>query len=85
MLSQVVFYLQCVLQRMHWTSHLSAENVDICDVPFDHDPADLNYLEKLDYTKTLAFQNLNYYINPSIYEFSDIDTPPSHHATSSRC
>jgi hypothetical protein len=57
---------------------LSAENVDICDVPFDYDPADLNYQEKLDYTKTFAFTNYKLFLNPSIYEFSDIDTPPSH-------
>jgi len=57
---------------------LSAENIDICDIPFDHDPADINYLEKLDYSKALAFYNFKLFLNPSIYEFSDIDTPPSH-------
>jgi hypothetical protein len=56
---------------------LAAEGVDICDVPFDHDPADMNYLKKLDYSKTLAFTQFKLFINPSIYEFSDIDTPPS--------
>jgi len=57
---------------------LAAENVDICDVPFDNDPADINYLDKLDYSKTLSFYNFNLFLNPNIYEFSDIDTPPSH-------
>ncbi len=57
---------------------LAAENVDICAVPFDHDPADINYLDKLDYSKTLVFYDFSLFLNPSIYEFSDIDTPPSH-------
>jgi len=57
---------------------LAAENVDICDVPFDYDPVDPDYQKKLDYSKTLAFTNFKLYTNPGIYEFSDIDTPPSH-------
>ena len=56
---------------------LAAENVDICDVPFDHDPVDPAYQSKLDFSKTLAFYNFRLYTNPNIYEFSDIDTPPS--------
>ena len=56
---------------------LAAENVDICDVPFDHDPIDPDYQRKLDFSKTLAFYNFRLYTNPNIYEFSDIDTPPS--------
>jgi len=57
---------------------LSAESTDICDVPFDYDPVDPNYETKLDFTKTLAFSDFRLYTNPNIYEFSDIDTPPSH-------
>jgi hypothetical protein len=57
---------------------LSAEGVDICDSPFDHDPPDPDYLAKLNYSRTLAFTDFKLYLNPSIYEFSDIDTPPSH-------
>ena len=56
---------------------LAAEGVDICDVPFDYDPPDPNFQEKLDYSATLAFTDFRLYTNPSIYEFSDIDTPPS--------
>jgi hypothetical protein len=56
---------------------LAAEGVDICDVPFDYDPPDPNFQEKLDYAATLAFTDFRLYTNPSIYEFSDIDTPPS--------
>jgi len=36
---------------------LSAENIDICDVPFDHDPVEPDYETKLDFSKTLAFNN----------------------------
>ncbi len=57
---------------------LSAENIDICDVPFDYDPVDPDYDIKLDYSKSLAFKDFRLYTNPNIYEFSDIDTPPSH-------
>jgi hypothetical protein len=57
---------------------LAAEGVDICDVPFDYDPPDPDCQKKLDYQKTLAFTNFKLYTDPNIYEFSDIDTPPSH-------
>ena len=57
---------------------LAAEQIDICDIPFDYDPPDPDYLAKLDYQKTLAFTDFKLYMNPSIYEFADIDTPPSH-------
>ena len=57
---------------------LAAEGVDICDVPFDYDPPEPGYQETLDYSATLAFTDFRLYTNPSIYEFSDIDTPPSH-------
>ncbi len=57
---------------------LAAEGVDICDVPFDNDPPDPDFQAKLDYSATLAFTGFRLYTNPSIYEFSDIDTPPSH-------
>ena len=57
---------------------LSAENVDICETPFDYDPPERNFQEKLDYSKTLVFKDYKLYPDPSIYEFSNIDTPPSH-------
>jgi hypothetical protein len=59
---------------------LAAEGIDICDTPFDYDPPQPDCQEKLDFIKTLAFQNFRLYLNPNIYEFSDIDTPPSHKA-----
>ena len=57
---------------------LAAEGLDICDTPFDYDPPQPDCQEKLDFSKTLAFKNFKLYLNPNIYEFSDIDTPPSH-------
>ena len=56
---------------------LSAENTDICDVVFDGDPIDAYYESKIDFKECLAFENFRLITNPAIYEFSDIDTPPS--------
>lgn len=52
---------------------LSAENVDICESMYDHDPADPQAQSKLDYNKCLAFQNFKLKTNPLEYEYSDID------------
>lgn len=56
---------------------LAAENTDICESMFDGDPADRNAQQKLDFSKTFAFQNFTLEMNPLRYEFSDIDNPPS--------
>jgi hypothetical protein len=56
---------------------LAAEHVDICDVMFDGDPPDRNAQAKLDFSKTLAFENFKLDMNPLRYEYSDIDIPPS--------
>jgi hypothetical protein len=56
---------------------LAAENVDICDVMFDGDPPDPDAQKKLDFGKTLAFENFKIDMNPMRYEYSDIDIPPS--------
>ncbi len=56
---------------------LAAENDDICDVMFDGDPPDRDAQAKLDFSKTLAFQNFKLEMNPLRYEYSDIDIPPS--------
>lgn len=52
---------------------LAAEGIDICAQVFDGDPADMNAQSKLDFNKTLAFQNFRLDNNPMNYEFSDID------------
>ncbi len=56
---------------------LTVENVDICDVMFDGDPPDPQAQRKLDYSKTLAFENFKLDMNPLRYEYSDIDIPTS--------
>ena len=55
---------------------LAAEGTDICYDVFDGDPLDSECQNKLDYGKCLAFENFRLLTNPSIYEFSDIDTTP---------
>jgi len=56
---------------------LAAENTDICDVMYDGDPPDRDAQKRLDFSKTLAFENFTIDMNPLRYEFSDIDIPPS--------
>ena len=55
---------------------LSAENVDICASMFDGDAADPNAQEKVDFSKSLAFENFKLEMNPYVYEYSDIDIQP---------
>lgn len=52
---------------------LAAEGLDICDEIYDGDPADANAQEKLDFSKTFAFQNFSLIKNPLYYEHSTID------------
>ncbi|HPR31145.1 MAG TPA: hypothetical protein PLK12_03575 [Prolixibacteraceae bacterium] len=52
---------------------LSAEGVDICESMFDGDPADPDMNEKIDFTRTFAFQNFELVKDPYRYEFSNID------------
>lgn len=52
---------------------LAAEGVDICESMYDGDRADPNAQEKLDFTKTFAFQDFELVRNPYEYEFSNID------------
>jgi len=52
---------------------LAAEGIDICESMYDGDPADQNYQSKLDFSKTLAFQNFTIIEDPFEYEYSNID------------
>jgi hypothetical protein len=52
---------------------LAARGVDICAREFDGDPADPQAAQKLDFTRTLAFQGFILVNDPNAYEFSDID------------
>jgi len=56
---------------------LAAMNVDICGPMFDGDPADPDANQKLDFSKTFAFENFKLIMNPNIYEFSNIDITPN--------
>ncbi len=52
---------------------LAAEGIDICEVMFDGDGTEPGYQKKLDFEKTLAFENFTLERNPEVYEFSNID------------
>ena len=56
---------------------LAALNTDIVESVFDGDPVDPDYQSKLNYDNSFAFKDFNLITNPSIYEYSDIDFPPS--------
>ena len=58
---------------------LSLENVDGVHSVFDGTSIDKDIDKKIDYSKSLAFTNFSIYTDPMIYEFSDIDYPPSHY------
>ncbi len=60
---------------------LAAQEIDICDVMYDHDPADQTANSKLDFDKTLAFQDFQLFMNPLQYEYSNIDGTPVHSKT----
>ncbi len=52
---------------------LSAGGTDIVDTVYDGDPADAQAQQKLDFSRTLAFENFVLETNPYVYEFSNID------------
>jgi hypothetical protein len=60
---------------------LASQHTDICESMFDHDPADPNAQQKLDYSQTLAFHDFQLVTNPLQYEFSDIDVTETRKVT----
>ncbi|MEE8417512.1 MAG: asparagine synthetase B [candidate division Zixibacteria bacterium] len=54
----------------------AAWDTDIVPTEFDGDGIDPDYISKLDFSNTLAFENFNVVTNPFIYEHSEIDTSP---------
>ena len=62
---------------------LSAIDLDIVDQLIDNTPIDENIDQLIDFNKTLAFENFKIITNPLIYEFSNIDFPPSDNQHSS--
>ena len=55
---------------------LAAVGVDVAPQQFDGDPVDPGAQEKLDYSRTFAFENFKLTFDPMLYEHSDIDTYP---------
>jgi len=60
---------------------LAAQGVDICESMFDGDPANPQAQQKLDFSKSFAFQDFILSKNPKEYEFSTIDATPVHNRT----
>ncbi len=56
---------------------LASYNTDVAAEVYDGDPADPAANEKLDYSQCLAFENFKVIENPLVYEYADIDIPPS--------
>ena len=56
---------------------LAALDLDICHQIFDGDGVDSHAQTKLNFERTLAFENFTLENNPLVYEFSDIDTTPT--------
>ena len=56
---------------------LSAEGVDICKEMFDGDPDDPESQQKIDYTRTFAFESFSLERDPFAYEYSNIDMQPN--------
>lgn len=57
---------------------LAAQNTDICEAIYDHDPKDPNCQNELDFGQTLAFQDFRLNQDPLFYEYSDIDGTDLH-------
>lgn len=55
---------------------LAALGVDIAHEVFDGDPIDPDAQSRLDYSRTVAFEDFTIETNPLVYEHSDIDTTP---------
>ena len=60
---------------------LAAQNVDAAHSVFDGTPIQKNANKKLDYENALAFSNFQIIPDPMVYEYSDIDYPPSDNPT----
>jgi hypothetical protein len=56
---------------------LAALQTDICAEVFDGDPLAPQAQQQLDFGNTFAFENFEIISDPMIYEYSNIDIPPS--------
>ncbi|UCF79904.1 MAG: asparagine synthetase B [Candidatus Eiseniibacteriota bacterium] len=52
---------------------LAADGIDFLWEPYDGDPPEPDAEKRLDFSKTLAFENFYLTMNPLVYEFSDLD------------
>jgi len=55
---------------------LAAEGIDIVPAESDSDPVDPGCAEKLDFSKSLAFENFTLVLDPLVYEHSDMTLHP---------
>lgn len=55
---------------------LASEGLDIISPEIDGSPITPDVQNKLDFSRTFAFQNFNLILSPYVYEFSDIDIDP---------
>ena len=60
---------------------LASLNVDIADQVYDQTPIDPDFMDKINFNNSIAFENYQIYTNPLTYEYSTIDIPPSHKPT----
>ena len=60
---------------------LAAEGVDITEALIDGTPAEPNAEKRMDFSKSFAFRDFTIITDPFVYEFSDIDVPPSDRPT----
>ena len=63
---------------------LAFYSTDFVHQIYDKTPIDNNYMSKANYENGVAFENYTLYTDPTIYEYSTIDFPPSHKALSQR-
>ena len=56
---------------------LATQNVDVAHSVFDGTPLDKNSVDQIEFDHTLAFNAFEIISDPMVYEYSDIDYPPS--------
>ena len=56
---------------------LATQNIDVAHSVFDGTPIQKDLIDKLKYNETLAFNDFKIISDPMVYEYSDIDYPPS--------
>ena len=57
---------------------LATQSVDVAHSVFDGTPLDKYSVDQIEFEHTLAFNTFEIISDPMVYEYSDIDYPPSH-------